>query len=92
MIQISFKSHIAQEKTLASLSAITQRLADKDSSLWGQDAQVEASVRLNWIDLPQSSRELLPQLDALTAWSKQAGHKTIILAGMGGSSLSLIHI
>ena len=88
MIEISFKSPIAQEKTLASLSAITKRLADKDSSLWGQDAQAEASVRLNWIDLPQSSRELLPQLDALTAWSRQAGHKTVILAGMGGSSLA----
>jgi len=88
VIEISFKSPIAQEKTLASLNAITKRLAEKDSSLWGQDAQAEASVRLNWIDLPQSSRELLPQLDALTAWSRQAGHKMVILAGMGGSSLA----
>jgi glucose-6-phosphate isomerase len=88
VIEVSFKKPIALEQTLSLLNAVTKKLADKDASLWGQEAQAEANIRLNWVDLPQASRDLLPQLDALTAWSKQAGHKNVILAGMGGSSLA----
>ena len=61
------------------------RLAIKDSSIWGSQAQAEAMLRLNWIDLPESSRELLPQLDALSAKHRDKSH--IVLCGMGGSSL-----
>ena len=35
------------------------RLAKKDASLWGDQAMAEAAIRLNWIDLPHTSRELL---------------------------------
>ena len=70
------------------LNEITPRLAKKDSSLWGVAAQAEASVRLDWVDLPDTSRELLPILDALSAWSREIGHSTFILCGMGGSSLA----
>ncbi len=61
------------------------RLVTKDSTIWGQDAQPEAALRLNWIDLPETSRELLPALDALCA--KHRDKETVILCGMGGSSL-----
>ena len=61
------------------------RLALKDSSLWGSEAQAEAMLRLNWIDLPETSRDLLPQLDALSAKHRDKLH--IVLCGMGGSSL-----
>jgi glucose-6-phosphate isomerase len=67
------------------LSAANARLAVKDSTLWGPNAQAEASIRLNWIDLPESSRELLPILDALSA--KHRG-RSVVLCGMGGSSLA----
>jgi len=43
---------------------------------------------LNWIDLPLTSRELLPTLDALSAWSREIGHSDFVLCGMGGSSLA----
>jgi glucose-6-phosphate isomerase len=43
------------------------RLAKKDVSLWGPGAEAEAATRLNWIDLPHTSRDLLPTLDALAA-------------------------
>ena len=62
-----------------------ERLMKKDSTIWGDEAQAEASIRLNWIDLPESSRELLPQFDALAA--KHRDKDTVILCGMGGSSL-----
>ena len=61
------------------------RLAKKDNTLWGKQAEAEAAIRLNWIDLPNDSRELLPTLDALAA--KHRDKTTFILCGMGGSSL-----
>ena len=67
------------------LSEANSRLAKKDPSLWGEAAKAEASIRLNWVDLPETSRELLPQLDALSA--KFRG-RDVILCGMGGSSLA----
>ena len=67
------------------LSDANSRLARKDSTLWGPEAQAEAAIRLNWVDLPESSRELLPTLDALAA--KHRG-KRVVLCGMGGSSLA----
>lgn len=67
------------------LREVHNRLALKDPSIWGSDAQAEAMLRLNWIDLPESSRDLLPQLDALSAKHRDKLH--IVLCGMGGSSL-----
>ena len=67
------------------LIEVHSRLAKKDSTIWGAAAQSEAAIRLNWIDLPESSRELLPALDAI--YARHRDKKTIILCGMGGSSL-----
>lgn len=67
------------------LQAFHDRLIVKDSTIWGPEAQAEAAIRLNWIDLPENSRELLPQFDALAA--KHRNKNTFILCGMGGSSL-----
>ena len=68
-----------------SLQAFHERLKTKDSTIWGPDAQAEAAIRMNWIDLPESSRDLLPQFDALAA--KHRDKSNVILCGMGGSSL-----
>jgi len=70
------------------LNAIVSRLANKDPNLWGPLAVDEAKNRLNWIDLPVASRELLPQLDALSAWARSKNLTNFILCGMGGSSLA----
>jgi len=67
------------------LQVFHDRLKTKDSTIWGPAAQAEAAIRLNWIDLPESSRELLPQFDALAAKHRNKDH--VILCGMGGSSL-----
>ncbi len=67
------------------LKEFHRRLAQKDVTTWGVDAAVEARIRLNWVDLPDASRELLPQLDALCA--KHRGKTRVVLCGMGGSSL-----
>jgi glucose-6-phosphate isomerase len=74
-----------ESKEYKSLQAFHERLKSKDSTIWGPEAQAEASIRLNWIDLPESSRDLLPQFDALAA--KHRDKSNVILCGMGGSSL-----
>ena len=67
------------------LQAFHERLKLKESTIWGPEAQAEAAIRMNWIDLAESSRELLPQFDALAA--KHRDKSSVILCGMGGSSL-----
>ena len=64
------------------------RLAAADPTLWGPQAQPEASIRLGWIDVTVASRGLLPQLRELVEWCRSAGLDHIVLAGMGGSSLA----
>lgn len=75
-------------RDLAALKAAHQRLIRKDFTLWGAQSEQVARERLGWIDLPEKSRELLPTLDALAAWSRSLGRNRFVLAGMGGSSLA----
>ena len=87
---ISIKGNAAtkidrESQEYKSLQAFHERLKSKDSTIWGPEAQAEAAIRLNWIDLPESSRDLLPQFDALAA--KHRDKSNVILCGMGGSSL-----
>lgn len=67
---------------------LASSLTAKDSSLWGPDATAEASIRLGWLDLPSSSRALLPRLRGLRAELAAEGLDHVVLAGMGGSSLA----
>ncbi|CAB4532372.1 MAG: glucose-6-phosphate isomerase [Actinobacteria bacterium] len=74
--------------TYKDLLTCAPKLARKEASLWGEAAAAEAAIRLNWIDLPVTSRDLLPELDALSAWARSTNLTNIILCGMGGSSLA----
>lgn len=67
---------------------VPARLAARDATLWGPGAEAEASVRLGWLDLPRTSRDLLPRLDALRDELRAAGIDRVVLCGMGGSSLA----
>ncbi|WP_433445369.1 glucose-6-phosphate isomerase [Nonomuraea sp. CA-141351] len=67
---------------------VPARLAGGDPTLWGEDAEAEAAVRLGWLTLPRSSRELLPRLGGLAERARAAGLTNVVLAGMGGSSLA----
>jgi len=63
-------------------------LMAKNAQLWGPAAVEEASRRLGWLDLPQTSRSLLPELAALAERVRGDGLDRVVLAGMGGSSLA----
>jgi len=71
---------------IAKLDSASLRITAKDHTLWGD--YTEAKNRLGWVDLPTKSRELLPQLDALSAWARSKNLTEIVLCGMGGSSLA----
>ncbi|MGA3562532.1 glucose-6-phosphate isomerase [Melissospora conviva] len=65
---------------------VARRLADRDPTLWGPQAEGEARIRLGWVDTFRRSRELLPRLAQLR--QELAGLDHVVLAGMGGSSLA----
>ena len=67
------------------LREVRPRIAKKDATTWGVKASVEAAIRLNWVDLPETSGALLPQLKSIA--EKFSGKSRVVLCGMGGSSL-----
>ena len=67
---------------------VAARLARKDATLWGPDAESEAAIRLGWLDLPSSSRSMVEQLAQLREQLHSEGLDRIVLCGMGGSSLA----
>lgn len=67
---------------------VAARLARKDATLWGPDAESEAAIRLGWLDLPSTSRSLVDQLTELREQLRSEGLDRIVLCGMGGSSLA----
>ncbi len=80
---------VAQQCQLAALrDVVPWRLMGKDATLWGPNAEAEASIRLGWLDLAETSRRLLPPLAKLTERVRATGCDHVVLAGMGGSSLA----
>ena len=67
------------------LREVHPRIAAKDAHTWGSKAAAEAAIRLNWVDLPEASQQLLPQISEIA--KKFTSLSRIVLCGMGGSSL-----
>jgi glucose-6-phosphate isomerase len=67
---------------------VAAKLAGKDASLWGRDAQPEASIRLGWLDCTTLSRPLVAEIEQLRSDLAGKGVDRVVLAGMGGSSLA----
>ncbi|GAA5173832.1 glucose-6-phosphate isomerase [Pseudonocardia eucalypti] len=67
---------------------VASRIAAKDATLWGPDAESEAGKRLDWVDLATTSRPLVAEVTALRERLNAAGVHRVVLAGMGGSSLA----
>ena len=88
--ELTVTTSASYDDCLATLEddAVASRLAAQDPTLWGEDAESEASVRLSWVSLPTSSRPLLAEVDALRAQLWSEGVDQVVLCGMGGSSLA----
>jgi glucose-6-phosphate isomerase len=68
--------------------SFASRLFAKDPTLWGPDAEPEASIRLSWVSLGRTSRPLIGEVAALRDHLAEQGVDHVVLCGMGGSSLA----
>jgi len=67
---------------------VASGITTQDSSLWGADAEEEASTRLGWVEAVANSEALVPEIIALRDGLRSHGINHIVLGGMGGSSLA----
>lgn len=67
---------------------VATRIFAKDATLWGPDAEAEASVRLGWVEAATVSQPLVGDILALRDALRAEGVSRIVLCGMGGSSLA----
>ncbi len=66
------------------------RLFDRDTSLWTEDRNVAAAIadRLGWLDAPAHFTGQIAALEGFGDKIVDAGFTTVVVAGMGGSSLA----
>lgn len=89
-ISVSGATADAVERHLPALleDLVASRITAQDATLWGPDAEAEASIRLGWTEAVALSRPLLPEIAALRDHFHAAGLDRVVLCGMGGSSLA----
>ncbi len=67
---------------------VASRIGDQDATLWGPDAESEATVRLSWTQLATASEALVAEITAFRDDLADRGLDHVVLCGMGGSSLA----
>ena len=67
---------------------VASRITGLDATLWGPEAEDEASKRLGWTQSVSVSTPLVPDILALRDRLRGQGINHIVLGGMGGSSLA----
>ena len=67
---------------------LASRIAAKDFTLWGKEAESESSIRLGWVNSAVDSAPLVEPILALRAEFAAKGITRFVLCGMGGSSLA----
>ena len=68
---------------------IISRIWKKDASVWKDDVSFHAEIRsrLGWLDAPLAAKKFIPEIVSFADEIKKAEFKTVVLLGMGGSSL-----
>lgn len=69
-------------------ASLASRVFNQDSTIWGEEAQSEASIRLGWTDPIDKANALIPEILKLRDELHEQGISRIVLCGMGGSSLA----
>jgi glucose-6-phosphate isomerase len=69
-------------------ASFASKLFDQDPTLWGDDAESEAKIRLSWVGLASSSRHLVDEVSSIREELEADGIDRVVLCGMGGSSLA----
>jgi transaldolase/glucose-6-phosphate isomerase len=92
-------AHITRESDRAAIDTMMERaragswatrLADRDTTLWSEEPATQARIanRLGWLDAPATFTREIPALEAFGEKIRDAGFTTVVVAGMGGSSLA----
>lgn len=68
-------------------SRFASRLASKDHTLWGREAENEARSRLGWLTAPVEADPLINEALEYRTVLEKSGVRSLVLCGMGGSSL-----
>lgn len=89
-IHLSGRVKSVVHETLPGLasSLVASGITAGDGSLWGPDAEAEASQRLGWVQAVEVARPLVAEVEALRGRLRAQGVTRVVLAGMGGSSLA----
>ena len=66
------------------------RLFDRDTTLWSTDPRVQEAIvqRLGWLDAPEEFANRTASLEGFGDSISESGFATVVLGGMGGSSLA----
>ena len=67
---------------------VASRIAAKDFTLWGKDAEAESSIRMGWVTSASDSQGLVADIISLREEFAAKGVTRFVLCGMGGSSLA----
>ena len=67
---------------------VASRITGGDPSLWGPEAEAEASRRLGWVEAVATSRPMVEDILELREKLSSMGVNHVVLCGMGGSSLA----
>jgi len=67
---------------------VASRIAVKDFTLWGKEAEAESSIRLGWVTSASDSQTLIAPILELREYFSSIGVTRFVLCGMGGSSLA----
>ncbi len=89
-VELGYREQADLAGALAALveDRIASRITGQDPTLWGEQAESEAAIRLSWVGLAESSRPLVAEITALREELRGEGIDHVVLAGMGGSSLA----
>jgi glucose-6-phosphate isomerase len=82
-VQDEFKEALQHLKA----QSVLKRIWDHDHTVWSPDP-AEITNRLGWLDIPVFMSQALTKLEAVSKSLRDEDIKTVILLGMGGSSLA----
>jgi glucose-6-phosphate isomerase len=82
-----FAGHVRNAVRQLELQRVVPRIWEHDHTVWKPNP-TEITNRLGWLRLPESLRGGIPEIDSLAADIKKDGFTSVILLGMGGSSLA----
>ena len=84
--QVAYEAAIDEART----NEWATRLFDRDVTLWTRDERIGATIaeRLGWLDAPVDFVDNIPALEAFGDAIVDQGYTSVVVAGMGGSSLT----